>query len=289
MENKNYYEVLEIDKNASEYEIKKAYKQLAKRYHPDLNKNKNAKDKFIEIHKAYTELLNPKIDNQFNIFGLERWEDIVKIEDFNIPPIDYIELSKAEKERDRLKKIFDTEGKILENELIREFEELYGKEFYASSRNDRNFYKELSELEPFTNYLNACKKCKKIKYGRFKEYNWAVNKIRLLNKLYRNSGIFNHIKGRDKLNFEKIIGYLQRVLNKEVDVKEKIPKTKLMTTYKSHREAISKSYEDGKNYDLQKLEFDIMNQFHPKFLNKFPTKIQIFIHNKIKDLIKHIF
>jgi molecular chaperone DnaJ len=58
--NKDYYKILEIEKNASEEEIKLAYRRLAKKYHPDLNKSDpKAKDKFIELHEAYDTLINP--------------------------------------------------------------------------------------------------------------------------------------------------------------------------------------------------------------------------------------
>ena len=60
-EDKNYYEILELEKDASEQEIKLAYRRLAKKYHPDLNKDDpNAKDKFIEIKNAYDTLINPR-------------------------------------------------------------------------------------------------------------------------------------------------------------------------------------------------------------------------------------
>jgi len=56
---KSLYETLEITDNASESEIKKAYRKLARQYHPDVNKDPKAEDKFKEINSAY-EILNDK-------------------------------------------------------------------------------------------------------------------------------------------------------------------------------------------------------------------------------------
>jgi len=59
--NKDYYKILEIEKDASEEEIKLAYRRLAKKYHPDLNKtDSKAKDKFIKLHEAYETLSDPQ-------------------------------------------------------------------------------------------------------------------------------------------------------------------------------------------------------------------------------------
>ena len=55
---KNYYEILEVDKNASEEVIEKAYKTLAKKYHPDLQNNSNCQDKMRQINEAYEILSN---------------------------------------------------------------------------------------------------------------------------------------------------------------------------------------------------------------------------------------
>ncbi len=59
-ENRDYYEILGINKDASEEEIKLAYRKLAKKYHPDLNrKDPKSKDKFIELKEAYDTLIDP--------------------------------------------------------------------------------------------------------------------------------------------------------------------------------------------------------------------------------------
>jgi molecular chaperone DnaJ len=63
------YGTLGVNKSASAAEIKKAYYGLAKKYHPDTNKDPTAKDKFAEIQSAYEILSDPKKREQFDQFG----------------------------------------------------------------------------------------------------------------------------------------------------------------------------------------------------------------------------
>jgi molecular chaperone DnaJ len=69
---KDYYAILEIDKNASETDIKKSYKKLAVKWHPDKNPNnlKEAEEKFKEIVEAYSILSNPQKKSQYDQFGM---------------------------------------------------------------------------------------------------------------------------------------------------------------------------------------------------------------------------
>ena len=66
---KDYYKILEIDKNASDDDIKKSYRKLAKRYHPDVNKESNAENKFKEISEAYDILSSSEKKNNYDRYG----------------------------------------------------------------------------------------------------------------------------------------------------------------------------------------------------------------------------
>ena len=66
---KDYYATLGVSRNASQDEIKRAYKELAKKYHPDLNKSKGSEEKFKELNEAYSVLGNEKSRQQYDTFG----------------------------------------------------------------------------------------------------------------------------------------------------------------------------------------------------------------------------
>jgi curved DNA-binding protein len=74
MEYKDYYKILGVDKKASTEDIKKAYRKLAVKYHPDKNPgNKQAEDKFKEINEANTVLTDPEKRRQYDELG-ENWK-----------------------------------------------------------------------------------------------------------------------------------------------------------------------------------------------------------------------
>ena len=72
---RDYYEVLGIDKSANEASIKKAYRSLAKKYHPDMNQgDAEAEKKFKEVNEAYAILSDPQKKQQYDQFGHAAFE-----------------------------------------------------------------------------------------------------------------------------------------------------------------------------------------------------------------------
>ncbi|HEX7191223.1 MAG TPA: DnaJ domain-containing protein, partial [Thermoanaerobaculia bacterium] len=72
MADRDYYDILGVKKSASDDEIKKAYRSLAKKFHPDKNKgNKDAENKFKEISEAYAVLSDKEKRTQYDRLGRE--------------------------------------------------------------------------------------------------------------------------------------------------------------------------------------------------------------------------
>ncbi|MBP3951314.1 molecular chaperone DnaJ [Bacillus suaedae] len=69
MSKRDYYEVLGVDQNASVDEVKKAYRKLARKYHPDVNKEADATEKFKEVKDAYDTLSDPQKKSHYDQFG----------------------------------------------------------------------------------------------------------------------------------------------------------------------------------------------------------------------------
>ena len=67
---RDYYEVLGLSKGASDDEIKKSFRKLAKKYHPDLNPgDTSAEEKFKEVNEAYGVLSDPEKKSRYDQFG----------------------------------------------------------------------------------------------------------------------------------------------------------------------------------------------------------------------------
>ncbi len=74
----DYYEILGIPRNADEKEIKKAYRNLARKYHPDVCKEKGAEEKFKGINEAYSVLSDEQKRAQYDNMGHETFTNASK-------------------------------------------------------------------------------------------------------------------------------------------------------------------------------------------------------------------
>jgi len=77
----DYYKILGVSKTASEEEIKKSYKQLAKKYHPDVSKESGAEGKFKELSEAYAVLSDKQKRQQYDTYGKEGFQQRYSSED----------------------------------------------------------------------------------------------------------------------------------------------------------------------------------------------------------------
>ena len=69
MSNRDYYDILGIGRNAGDDEIRSAFRKLARQYHPDVNKDQDAEEKFKEINEAYGVLSDPEKRARYDRFG----------------------------------------------------------------------------------------------------------------------------------------------------------------------------------------------------------------------------
>ncbi|NLL88354.1 MAG: molecular chaperone DnaJ [Firmicutes bacterium] len=75
MAKQDYYEILGVPRDASQEEIKKAYRRLARQYHPDVNKEPGAEERFKDINEAYRVLGDPETRSQYDQFGHAAFEN----------------------------------------------------------------------------------------------------------------------------------------------------------------------------------------------------------------------
>jgi curved DNA-binding protein len=109
----DYYKVLGISKNASDKDIKKAYRKLARKYHPDLNPNDAAAEKkFKDINEANEVLSNPKNRKKYDQYG-EHWEQGEAYE-------------KAKQQERQQRSYQGTEGSYSQEDFSDIFESMFG-------------------------------------------------------------------------------------------------------------------------------------------------------------------
>ena len=79
---KDYYEILGVSRSASQDEIRKAYRKLAKKHHPDVSKESGADERYKEINEAYEVLKDPEKRQKYDTLGAD-WQ---QGQEFTPPP-----------------------------------------------------------------------------------------------------------------------------------------------------------------------------------------------------------
>ena len=130
MEYIDYYKILGVNKNATEKEIKKAYRKLARKYHPDLNpEDKEAEKKFTQINEANEVLSNPENRKKYDKYGKD-WKHAEEFE-------------KAQQQRQQYsnRKGRQTYSSYNEEEFSDFFSSMFGRGFRAQSGGQRARFK----------------------------------------------------------------------------------------------------------------------------------------------------
>ncbi|WP_019038746.1 DnaJ C-terminal domain-containing protein [Psychroflexus tropicus] len=122
----DYYNILGLSKNASESDIKKAYRKLARKYHPDLNPNdKKAEQKFKKVNEAHEVLANPENRKKYDKYG-EHWQHA---EDYE----------KAKQQQSQQKAYSSSYGNYSDDEFSDFFSEMFGGKSSRGSRSQVKF------------------------------------------------------------------------------------------------------------------------------------------------------
>jgi len=138
----NFYDILNIDKSATEQDIKKAYKNLAKKYHPDKNKDKDTTEMFKEINMAY-EVLKDK-DKRYRYDLLSATEKIELYSTFK-HMFSYLNKDNMNPYNNFVKYFFDNEKDLEDDFNKMAFNKIYGK-IYNKLNNTS-----ISEIDSFIN------------------------------------------------------------------------------------------------------------------------------------------
>lgn len=118
MEFVDYYKILDVPKNASESDIKKAFRKLARKYHPDLNANdQTAKKKFQQINEANEVLSDPEKRKKYDSYGKD-WKHAEEFQKARRQQESYGGYSGRGRER--------SEGSFSENDFSEFFESMFG-------------------------------------------------------------------------------------------------------------------------------------------------------------------